>query len=581
LARKEGTRMSDRMVVRGGRVVDGSGMPGFSADIEIRDGRIVALGNVDSTGCRVLDADGLVVAPGFIDIHTHYDAQLHFEPTASPSSWHGVTTVMIGNCGFSLAPAKPEDVPWLLKMLSRVEGMSEEALAAGVTFAGGSMGAFLAGLDGRVGVNVAAFSGHAAIRRYVMGEAASERPATPAEIEDMCVVLRRSLDEGSIGLSTSQLELHRDHEGRPVPCNLASFEELEALSAVLADFPFGAIEIFPRTFGAPGGVDDYDARLVLRMAEVSGKPLHGNVLGVFPSSPEGWRRNLQIAEEASARGLRFHPMLVLNPKGVHFALDSTFIFDEYTTWRQILTSPMPERLQRLADPATRSLLARELADPTAGSLAIAWDEVLIVGPRDADHAPLTGRSVADVAAEQGCQPIEAMLNLAVAENLETMFAIRRKIAEHEREVIDQLVDHPLLMAGSSDGGAHLLTFCGVDYTTRLLTEFVPGRLTLEQAVSKLTFVPAMSFGLWDRGLIRPGMAADLVVFDPGRLGVGPVRLERDFPTGAGRLVFPATGYHATVVNGQVVTLEGRATGARPGQVLRFGSTTRPAEIAAV
>jgi N-acyl-D-aspartate/D-glutamate deacylase len=311
---------------------------------------------------------------------------------------------------------------------------------------------------------------------------------------------------------------------------------------------------------------------------VSGKPLHGNVLGVFPSSPEGWRRNLQIAEEASARGLRFHPMLVLNPKGVHFALDSTFIFDEYTTWRQILTSPMPERLRRLADPATQSLLAQALADPTAGSLAMAWEEVLIAGPRDADHAALAGRSVADVAAEQGCRPIEAMLNLAVAENLETMFAIRRRIAEHEREVIDQLVDHPLLMAGSSDGGAHLLTFCGVDYTTRLLTEFVPGRLTLEQAVSKLTFVPAMSFGLWDRGLIRPGMAADLVLFDPDRLGVGPVRLERDFPTGAGRLVFPATGYHATVVNGQVVMRDGQATGVRSGEVLRSGSTMMPAAV---
>ena len=570
--------MTDRMVVRGGRVVDGSGMPGFTADVEIVDGRITAVGKVDANGSEVLDADGLVVAPGFIDIHTHYDAQLHFEPTASPSSWHGVTTVMIGNCGFSLAPAKPADVPWLLKMLSRVEGMSEDALAAGVTFGGGSMADFLAGLDGRIGVNVAAFTGHAAVRRYVMGEAASERPASAEEIQAMCGLLRQSLDEGSIGLSTSQLELHRDHEGRPVPCNLATFAELEALSAVLADFPFGAIEIFPRTFGAPGGVDDDDARLVLRMAEVSGKPLHGNVLGVFPSSPEGWRRNLGIAEEASARGLRFHPMLVLNPKGVHFALDSTFIFDEYTTWREILTQPMAERLVRLADPATQAVLAAELADPAGGSLAVAWDEVIIVGPRDDEHSQLTGRTIADVATEEGRPPIEVMLNLAVAEDLETMFAIRRKIADHEREVIDLLVDHPLLMAGSSDGGAHLLTFCGVDYTTRLLTDFVPGRLTLEQAVSKLTFIPAMSFGLQDRGLIRSGMAADLVLFDPDQLGVGPVRLARDFPAGASRLVFPATGYHATVVNGQVATRDGEATGARSGAVLRSGTRAATAAL---
>jgi N-acyl-D-aspartate/D-glutamate deacylase len=560
------------MVVRGGRVVDGSGMPGFRADVEILDGRIAAIGRIDPGGSRVIDADGLVVAPGFIDIHTHYDAQLHFEPTASPSSWHGVTTVLTGNCGFSLAPSRPEDVPWLLKMLSRVEGMSEEALEAGVTYPGGSMAGFLDGLAGRIAVNAGAFAGHAAIRRYVMGDAASERAATPAEIDEMGAVLRRALDDGAIGLSTSQLELHRDHEGRPVPCNLATFDELEALSAVMAQVAFGAIEIFPRTFGAAGGYDDDDARLVMRMAEVSGKPVHGNVLGVFPSSPDGWRRNLRVAEEASGRGLRVHPMLVLNPKGVHFSLDSTFIFDEYPAWREVLTRPMDERLRRLGDPATRAALASDLADPAAGSLAFAWDEVVVASSADAGNSRLAGRTVADLASEERRRPIDVMLDLAVAERLETMFAIRRKIADQERAVINQLVDHPLLMAGSSDGGAHLLTFCGADYTTRLLTDFVPDRLSLEQAVAKLTFVPAMSFGLWDRGLVRPGMAADLVVFDPSSLGVGPVRMERDFPANAGRLVFPATGYHATVVNGRVVTREGRPTGDLPGAVLRPAAT---------
>ncbi|HUP72358.1 MAG TPA: amidohydrolase family protein [Acidimicrobiales bacterium] len=563
--------MNQRVVVRGGRVVDGSGLPGYTADVEMRDGRITSVGRVSTAGAQVIDADGLVVAPGFIDVHTHYDAQLHFEPTASPSCWHGVTTVIVGNCGFSLAPSKPADLPWLLRMLSRVEGMSEDALAAGVPFAGGSMGDFLDGLEGRIGVNVAAYAGHAALRRFVMGDAASHRVATGDEIAAMCTLMRESLEQGAIGLSTSQLDLHRDHEGNPVPCNLATREELIALSGVLGDFPRGAIEIFPRTFGNFDGYDDDDAELLLQMAEASAKPIHGNVLGVFPASPDGWRRNLAVAETAAARGLRIYPMLVLNPKGVHFSFDSTFIFDEYTTWREILTSPMATRMARLRDPQARERLVAELGDPSMGSLKLTWDQVAVVATRDDRHRSYEGRTIADIAHESGTAPIDALLDLAVAEGLETMFAIRRKIAERERAVIEQLVDHPMLMAGSSDGGAHLLTFCGADYTTRLLTDWVPSRLTLEQAVAKLTFLPAMSMGLWDRGLIRPGMAGDLVVFEPERLGVGPVRMERDFPAGASRLVFPAEGYHATLVNGEVMTRYGDSTEARPGQVLRGGA----------
>ena len=562
--------MSQRVVVRGGRVIDGSGMPGFTADVELRDGRISAVGRVSTIGAEVFDADGLVVAPGFIDVHTHYDAQLHFEPTASPSSWHGVTTVIVGNCGFSLAPAKPADVPWLLRMLSRVEGMSEDALTAGVPFNGGSMGDFLDGLDGRIGVNVAAYAGHAALRRFVMGDAASHRTASNDEIAAMCRLMRASMEQGAIGLSTSQLDLHRDHEGNPVPCNLATREELVALAGVLGDFSHGAIEIFPRTFGNFDGYDDADAELLLQMAEASAKPIHGNVIGVFPASPDGWRRNLAVAETAAARGLRIYPMLVLNPKGVHFSLDSTFIFDEYPTWRATLIAPMATRIAQLREPQTRARLVAELADPLMGSLNLTWDQVAVVATRDANNRAFEGRTIADIAQSTGAAPIAALLDLAIAEDLETMFAIRRKIAERERAVIEQLVDHPMLMAGSSDGGAHLLTFCGADYTTRLLTDWVPSRLTLEQAVAKLTFVPAMSMGLWDRGLIRPGMAGDLVVFDPDRLGVGPVRMQRDFPAGGSRLVFPATGYHATIVNGQVMTRNGEATEALSGQVLRGG-----------
>jgi N-acyl-D-aspartate/D-glutamate deacylase len=561
--------MNRRLVVRGGTVVDGTGMPGFTADVEVVDGRIARIGRVDTAGAEVIEAEGLVVAPGFIDIHTHYDAQLHFEPTASPSSWHGVTTVAIGNCGFSLAPCKPEDLAWTAKMLSRVEGMSEDALLAGVTFGGGGMGDFLANLDGKVGVNVVAYTGHCALRRWVMGDAASERAATADEIAAMADLLRRSLDEGSIGLSTSQLDIHVDHEGRPVPSNLATHEEMEALAAVLADRSQGAIEIFPRTF-VPG-VDDADAQLILRLSELSGKPVHGNVLGYFHAAPDGWRRNLAVAEQAAARGLRYYPMLVVNPKGVHFAFDSTFIFDEYPTWRSTLTLPMPERIAALGDPAVRATLRAELADRSLGSLAFAWDEIQVVWTAAESLREAPGRDMAALAAERGTDPLSAMLDLACADELRTNFAIRRKTSADERAVIDQLVSHPLLMPGSSDGGAHLLTFCGADYTTRLIAEHVPDRLSIEQAVQKLSFAPATSLGLWDRGLIRPGMAGDLVVFDPARVAVGAVEMRDDFPTGAARLVFGASGYAATVVNGTVVVRDGVPTGdSTSGTVIRAG-----------
>ena len=314
------------LLIRGGTVVDGTGAPARTADVAVRDGRIVGVGRVDGSASRVIDADGLLVTPGFVDVHTHYDAQLHWDPTASPASWHGVTTLLTGNCGFTLAPAKPEDVPWLLQMLSRVEGMSSDALAAGVTYRGGGFADFLDGLEGRIGVNVGANVGHCAVRRYVMGDDASERTATDEEIVAMQGLVRAALADGAIGFTSSQLELHVAHDGRGVPSNHAAPEELVALASVLAEFGRGSIEFIPRTFLV--GYDDADREVVLAMARASGRPVHLNTLTSMPHAPDGWSRSLEFAEAAAAQGLEIHPMFASNRQGAHFALGSTFLFDE-------------------------------------------------------------------------------------------------------------------------------------------------------------------------------------------------------------------------------------------------------------
>jgi N-acyl-D-aspartate/D-glutamate deacylase len=295
------------LLVRGGTVVDGSGLPAYTADVGVRDGHIVAIGRLGHAAAaqRMIDADGCVVAPGFVDIHTHYDAQLHFEPTASPSSWHGVTTVITGNCGFSLFPARPDDVGWLCDMLSRVEGMSPATLAEGVDFAGGGMHDFASGIDGRIGVNVGLQVGHCALRRYVLGDDAGTRTATAPEVEAMQVLLRAALDEGAVGFSSSQLDLHVDQHGNPVPSNLAAPDELVALASVFADRAHGVIEFISRS--NLEGHDDADRALMLAMCEAAGKPMNVNPIVNLPMLGDGWKRGLEFVDEARAAGHRVHP----------------------------------------------------------------------------------------------------------------------------------------------------------------------------------------------------------------------------------------------------------------------------------
>jgi N-acyl-D-aspartate/D-glutamate deacylase len=560
--------MTADLLITGARISDGTGLPAFTGDVEVRDGRIARVGNLRGVAAdKVIDACGLDLVPGFVDIHTHYDAQLYFEPTASPSSWHGVTTVITGNCGFAIAPSKPEDVEWLVLMLAKVEGMSADALFAGVPFRGGSWGDFVDPYAGRIGVNVASYVGHSAVRRWVMGAAASEREATSDEIRAMQAVVDTAMRQGALGFSTSQLDVHADHEGRPVPSNLAAPEELVALSAVLADYDQGVLQNLCRTFAI--GYDQSDRALLADMVRASGnKPMHANMLQRFTNDPDIWRTCLGILEGYAREGLRIYPMASANPKGLHLSLADTGMLDEMPIFREVLVLPKDERVRRLQDHATRDRMRDEFANAPR-QLAFDWTQLLVASTRDAANTAWTGRSVAELALERNADPLDTFIDLSLLEDLETVFAIDRPVTKEDREVIRYLLAHPLAMPGSSDGGAHVNTFCGADYTTRVLTEYVDDEFTFELAVRKLSALPAASLGLWDRGEIRPGNAADMVLIDRTRLAVGPARLVRDFPAGAGRMIWEQRGYESTIVNGQVIVEDSKPTGATPGVLVRF------------
>jgi N-acyl-D-aspartate/D-glutamate deacylase len=403
-----------------------------------------------------------------------------------------------------------------------------------------------------------------------MGDAASERAATAAEIAAMQGLVRQAMAEGAIGFSTSQLDVHVGEDGREVPSNHAAPEEIVALCAVLAEFARGAIEFIPRSMAE--GYSDGDRALIREMYRVSGRPIELNLLLPTPQNPMSWERTLEFAHDCFARGIRVHPQFATNALGLHLKLADTFVFDEMPSWRHALTAPEPERSRRLRDPALRARMRAEFDDIANRSVSFTWDVLFAEAVRDAAHGSWVGRSVIELAESRRADPLDTFLDLSLEEDLHTRWHTR--LNELARAFIAHVVragiTDPVVMSGSSDGGAHLASFVGADYTTRLLTEWVPDPLTLEQAIARLTSMPAIVHGLSDRGMIREGAFADLVLLDPARLACGEARLARDFPAGSERYVIDAAGYAMVLVNGEVVLEEGRHTGSLPGQVLRGG-----------
>jgi N-acyl-D-aspartate/D-glutamate deacylase len=395
------------------------------------------------------------------------------------------------------------------------------------------------------------------------------REATPGEIAAMQELVRQAMREGALGFSTSQIDIHVGDDGREVPSNHASPEEVVALCSVLAEFDHGAIEAIPRSFAA--GYDAKDRELLLAMYRVSGKPIELNILTPTPQHPMGWQHALEFCRESFRQGVRVHPQFTTNKLELHLKLADTFVFDEMPAWREVLTRPEPERSRRLADPACRARLQAEWDDDKTRAVAFDLGELEVEAVRDAAHAGWVGRSIAELGAERGTGKLDTFLDLALAEDLQTSFRTRMSDVAKQfiRHIVETGLGDPIVMAGSSDGGAHLASFTGADYSTRLLAEWVPaGVLSLEQAVWRLAGMPATVHGLRDRGFLRAGAWADVVVYDPATLACGEARLARDFPADTERYVVDATGYRAVLVNGEVLIEDGVHTGALPGHVIR-------------
>ncbi|MGZ6885542.1 MAG: N-acyl-D-amino-acid deacylase family protein [Acidimicrobiia bacterium] len=564
------------LIVRGATVVDGTGSPGRIADVAVDDGRIVGVGAVDAAATRTIDATGLVLTPGFVDPHTHYDAQLFWDPSASPSNVHGVTTVIGGNCGFTLAPLHAEDADYLRRMMAKVEGMPLAALEHGVDWSWETFGDYLDRLEGAIAVNAGFLVGHCAIRRYVMGAEAVGRAATPEEIAAMVRELETAIAAGGLGFSTTLSKTHSDGDGRPVASRWAGEDEVLALCAAVRGHEGTTLEGI--IDGCLDQFSDDEIELFAKMSAAGNRPLNWNVLTVDSRVPERVTRQLSAADRAAELGGRVVAltMPVLVPMNMSFLTYCALFM--LPGWGDVMNLPVPERMARLRDPETRAWMDRRANSDEAGVFRrlADWRHYVLGDTYAPANDGLKGRTVADVAAERGTAPFDTLVDIVLADDLRTiLWPIAPDGDQASWDLRKDVWTDPRAMLGGSDAGAHLDRMCGAPYTTRFLGDMLRGRqlLPLERAVQMLTADPAQLFGLRDRGVVREGARADLVVFDPDTIGSEHATLVADLPGGTARLTAGALGVHHVFVNGVETAADNRATGATPGTVLRSGRDT--------
>jgi N-acyl-D-aspartate/D-glutamate deacylase len=562
------------LVLRNGQVIDGTGTPRRGGDVGVRDGRIVAIGELGEAATRTIDVDGAIVAPGFIDVHTHYDAQVAWDPALTPSCLHGVTTVFGGNCGFSVAPLSPAASTYLMKMLARVEGMPLAALETAVAWDWSSTAEFFGGLEGKVALNIGFMVGHSAMRRVVMGEAATQREATPPELAAMKELLRAGLTAGGLGFSTSLAQAHNDAAGEPVPSRHASYDEIVQLAEVCRDFDGTSLEIVP-----DAGIRVYPDEIRNLMVEMSvraGRPLNWNVLRAQAGNEEEVEGKLSIGNQARAAGGDVVALFMPMPVRLRFNFESGFVLDMLPGWEKLMALPHADKLALMRDRDGRARMLAPFADVDPQPRWARWANYFIHDCFTTETRKYEGRRVGDIALEEGKSAWDALCDISVADELRTTFGFPDPIeTDADWEARGRVLRDPRVIVGASDAGAHLDMIDTFAYTSQLFQDAVREHrlVDTEEAVRLLTGVPAGLYGLRDRGVLREGAWADVVVFDEATIGSGPLHTRADLPGGAQRLFAEARGIHQVIVNGEPVVEHGEVTSSVSGRILRSGEDT--------
>jgi len=563
------------LLIRGGTIVDGSGAARYRGDIGVRGGRIVEIGRIRSAADRTIDADGLIVSPGFIDGHTHMDAQVAWDRIGSCSCWHGVTTVIMGNCGFALAPCRPADREWFARCLTAVEDIPTEAMLAGIDWTWETFPEYLANVDRLPkAINYGAYLGHSALRMYVMGKRALTEKATEDDLTRMVAAVKEAVRAGAMGFSSSRATTHVTPDDTPVASRIADWSELDRLVGALADLNAGVFQIGPDISGG-----EAQRRFLTRLKQLgveSGRPIMFGVLSSRQGDkPNPWTYQLDYLDECAAAGARMWGQSTTRSINAIFSLKSYLPFDVLPAWRELRGLPLAEQKRRLADPAARGRLVAAEANMKPRDNVFQGGGAATTDPRKPDYDNLYAMkgvdwndpTVAQLSGQRGKHPVEVMIDL-VLENDDQVFV--QPLVNEDPEHVLGMLRHSRTLATFSDSGAHVCQEMGSSLQTHLLSYWVRARqaFTLEEAVRKLTFDNASAWDLNDRGLVRAGYAADLVVFDEARVRPAMPSVESDLPGGARRLVQKAEGIAAVVVNGQVTLEQGRATGAVSGKLLR-------------